>query len=276
MCSTSGMERTTHGVESANLDEEEAVSVVQDWYTRFGPFAGKLKLSVPLIAAFKNSANGHMWSFRYKVERDGPKSALPTFPEGVEEDQVFFVQFQMQPKPSRGGRLTWSVVDFSQDDATEAVPRLSRSRGGQAPLESPRPRSGSAARKRRPDTGSPAPRTRSPPAQPQFESAQQSAAAAPSDKVGGGRAGEIRGGDGREGRALGPEGRTAGEGAKYDSHRLEDRTGCGGAPAVCDREERTPCALAALGPAHGEAEEGENAPAHQTSRVSLADACGAA
>ena len=224
-------ERTTQSaVESANLDEEEAVSVVQDWYTRFGPFAGKLKLSVPLIAAFKNSANGHMWSFRYKVERDGPKSALPTFPEGVEEDQVFFVQFQMQPKPSRGGRLTWSVVDFSQDDATEAVPRLSRSRGGQAPLESlPDPSSGSAARKRRAsDTGSAgaadaessAKRSRV------SESAQQSAAAAPEDKVGGAKGG------GRSGAAMGERGGPWGPEeldelekgyAKYDSHRLEDR-----------------------------------------------------
>ena len=98
------------------------MSAVQEWYTTKGPFAGLLRLVVPVLGAYNNHPNGHSWSLRYNVERDGARSVK--LPKGVEEDQEFFIQFMLRPHPSRGGRISWEVHDFDEESATELGPRL--------------------------------------------------------------------------------------------------------------------------------------------------------
>ena len=63
-----------------------------------------------------------------KPKRDGPK----TFPSGIDGNTEFFVQFRLEPRPSRGNTLTWDVVDLSEELASTKEFRRSE-RASKAP-----------------------------------------------------------------------------------------------------------------------------------------------
>ena len=84
------------------LDKAGAIASAKEWYANDGPYAGQYTMVTPVLAAYRNKADGSVWSIKYNTRPDAGGEV--------------FVKFQYEPVKQKNGSVKWTVIGMGEQD----------------------------------------------------------------------------------------------------------------------------------------------------------------